>query len=171
MRIRVVALVAVATVVVMSSAVPASASARVVMGVQTPVDSGPCFSPNAVFSTSMDGGLLGCWWVDTISPDVFDPSSYRPSGTAVFRGTEHFTGCLNEDGDAACDPGEPWGTFHTTYTFTARFAADGSEVHGRCHHPIVSGTDDFAGISGVINFTDDVSTSPPTSPYWGPVRL
>jgi hypothetical protein len=51
------------------------------------------------------------------------------------------------------------------------FAADGSEVHGRCHHPIVSGTDGFAGISGVINFTDDVSTAPPTSPYWGPVRL
>jgi hypothetical protein len=30
------------------------------------------------------------------------------------------------------------------------------EIHGRCHHPIVGGTGDFAGAKGVINFKDDV---------------
>jgi hypothetical protein len=152
-------------------AAPANAASSVVPGVQSPVDSGPCFDANAAMSTTMEGGLLGCRWIDTITPDPFDPASYHPGGTATFTGTEHFTGCINPDGDAVCDQGEASGTFYTTYTFTAKFDANGDEIHGRCHHPIVAGTDGFAGIAGVINFTDDVSTSPPTSPYWGPVRL
>jgi hypothetical protein len=164
-------LVVVALAAIVVAAPPASAKATVVRGIQTPVDSGPCFSASAAFSTTMEGGLLGCWWIDTITPDPSDPASYHPSGTVRFSGTEHFTGCLNSDGDAVCDPGEPFGTFYTTYTFTAKFDADGNEIHGRCHHPIVMGSDGFDGVSGVINFTDDVTTSPPTSPYWGPVTL
>ena len=30
------------------------------------------------------------------------------------------------------------------------------EIHGRCHHPIVDGTGDFAGATGVLQFKDDV---------------
>jgi hypothetical protein len=30
------------------------------------------------------------------------------------------------------------------------------EIHGRCHHPIVSGTGSFAGVKGLLNFKDDV---------------
>jgi hypothetical protein len=30
------------------------------------------------------------------------------------------------------------------------------EIHGRCHHPITSGTEGFAGAKGLINFKDDV---------------
>ena len=50
------------------------------------------------------------------------------------------------------------GTFETTYTFTAKYVDDtfAQEIHGRCHHPIVAGTGDFAGIKGVIDFKDDV---------------
>jgi len=150
---------------------PVSAATTIVRGIQTPVDSGPCFNASAAFSSTMEGGLTGCWWVDTITPDPFDPASYSAGGTAVFSGTEHFTGCVNTNGDADCDPGEPSGTFSTTYTFTAQFDANGNEIHGRCNHPITSGEDGFEGISGVVNFTDVVTTTPPTSPYWGPVRL
>ena len=119
----------------------------------------------------MEGGLTGCWWVDTITPDPLDPASYTPGGTAVFSGTEHFTGCVNTNGDADCDPDEPSGTFSTTFTFTAKFDANGNEIHGRCHHPITSGVGGFEGISGVVNFTDVVTTTPPTSPFWGAIRL
>ena len=89
----------------------------------------------------------------------------------MFSGTEHFTGCVNSDGDAVCDPGGPSGTFNTTFTFTAKFDADGNEVHGRCNHPIVSGTGGFDGVTGVVNFTDDVTTVPVSATYVGVVRL
>ena len=103
-------------------------------------------------------------------PGSRGPASYTPSGTAVFSGTEHFTGCVNSDGDAVCDTDEPFGTFSTTFTFTTKFDADG-EVHGRCNHPIVSGTEGFEGITGVLNFTDDVTTVPVSATYVGVVRL
>jgi hypothetical protein len=53
------------------------------------------------------------------------------------------------------------GTFSTTYTFTAKFVDDtfAEEIHGRCHHTIVSGTDGFAGATGMINFKDDVEAA------------
>jgi len=40
-------------------------------------------------------------------------------------------------------------------------------IHGRCQHPIIAGTGDFAGASGVITFKDDVTNG--TSLYRGPV--
>lgn len=170
MKTRVLMLVAVAMGTIILAAPPASAASPVVTGLQTVnADGDACSDATADFA--MGGGLLGCWWVDTITPDPFDPASYTPSGTAVFSGTEHFTGCVNSDGDAVCDPNEPFGTFSMTFTFTAKFDADGNEVHGRCHHPIVSGTDDFAGVTGVVNFTDDVTTVPVSATYIGVVRL
>ncbi len=56
--------------------------------------------------------------------------------------------------------GGPVGTFTTTYKFEAKFAPDGSEIHGRCQHPIVdgSGTGGFEGASGRLNFKDIVET-------------
>jgi hypothetical protein len=55
------------------------------------------------------------------------------------------------------------GTFATTYKFTSKWdpdASTGSEVHGRCEHPIVadSGTGGFAGATGRVDFKDDVTT-------------
>jgi hypothetical protein len=45
----------------------------------------------------------------------------------------------------------------------------GAELHGRCQHPIISGSGDFEGASGVITFKDDVTNG--TSLYRGHVKL
>jgi hypothetical protein len=81
-------------------------------------------------------------------------------GTFLATGTEHFTGWI----------GSRYGTFTTTYTFTAQFDGD-VELHGRCHHPVVGGDGDFAGISGVLTFKDVVDVNPPYYPYRGTLRL
>jgi hypothetical protein len=90
-----------------------------------------------------DGSLDGCWYT------YVDSARINPSGTYVERGTEVFVGCLD---------GTSCGTFETTYTFTAKYTDDtfAEEIHGRCHHPIVGGTGDFAGATGVVLFKDDV---------------
>lgn len=93
----------------------------------------------------MAGGLVGCWYTDTVEVVL-----NTPSGVYQERGTETFIGCLSD--------GTTCGTFSTTYNFTAKYAVDGSEIHGHCEHPIVSGTGDFAGITGQVNFKDDVQT-------------
>jgi hypothetical protein len=51
------------------------------------------------------------------------------------------------------------GTFDTTYQFEARLADDLSEIRGHCEHKLVSGTGDFAGITGEIFFKDDVANA------------
>lgn len=89
----------------------------------------------------LEGSLEGCWYT------YISSSQAQPSGTYLEKGTEIFVGCLNE---TTC------GTFTTTYTFTGKFAPSGAEIHGRCEHSIVGGTGGFDGMSGVINFKDDV---------------
>src|SRR6266542_1596245 len=118
MRTRLLVLVT-ATISTILVAAPANAAGTVVTGAQTPVFSGPCFDATEAFSTTMDGGLLGCWYGDT-----FVLTSEHPSG---------------------------------------------AEIHGRCSHPIVSGTGGFEGVSGIVEFTDDVTTG--ISYYTGVVRL
>jgi hypothetical protein len=76
-------LVAVAIGTIIAAALPVSAASPVVRGLQTVnADGDSCSDSSADFA--MDGGLLGCWWIDTITPDPFDPASYTPSGSAVF---------------------------------------------------------------------------------------
>jgi hypothetical protein len=89
----------------------------------------------------LEGSLVGCWYT------YVSDAKAQPSGTYLEKGTETFVGCLNE---TTC------GTFTTTYTFTGKFAPSGAEIHGRCEHSIVGGTGGFDGVSGVINFKDDV---------------
>ena len=149
---------ALAVVVLITSAVPALASAAgngatIVRGVQQAA--GTC----ANRGYAMTGALVGCWWIDT-----FETRSDPGKTTFVARGTEHFTGCL----------GPVCGTFYTTYSFSAK--TDGpwptsAEIHGRCHHPVVGGTGGFAGASGEISFHDVVDVNPPYYPYWGSVHL
>jgi hypothetical protein len=115
----------------------------------------------------MTGGLVGCWYTDTFNQKNkrIDPAGGKY--VFIYDGTEHFTGCLDTDGDGQCS-GDPTGTFYTTFTFTTQDVdapPTYPEIRGRCHHPIVSGTGDFAGATGVINFKDDVSNL--TSPYMG----
>jgi hypothetical protein len=118
----------------------------------------------------MTGGLVGCWYTDTYSQKKkrYDTSSGKY--VLIYSGTEHFTGCLDVDGDGGCS-GDPTGTLYFTFTFTTQ-AVDTppfAEIRGRCHHPIVSGIGDFAGATGVINFKDDISNG--TSPYMGHVEF
>ena len=91
---------------------------------------------------ALTGSLTGCWYTYVTS------WKFNRSGTYQEKGTEIFVGCQN----GTC------GTFETTYTFTAKYVDDtfAEEIHGRCHHPIVSGTGSFAGVKGLLNFKDDV---------------
>jgi hypothetical protein len=59
------------------------------------------------------------------------------------------------------------GTFELTKFFTAKFDDDGDQIWGRCKHPIVtdSGTGDFAGITGRLDFKDDDEAG--NAPYKG----
>ncbi|MEA2577832.1 MAG: hypothetical protein QOD78_1420 [Chloroflexota bacterium] len=145
----IVAALMVATIVP-GTASAAGPGATVVRGVQH--EYGSCGNGDGYL---MDGALVGCWWVDTF---VVEPLPAQ--ATMLARGTEHFTGCL----------GSVCGTFFTTYTYTARF--DGTtELHGRCHHPIVQGTGGFAGARGELSFTDVVDSEPFFYPYWGNIQL
>jgi hypothetical protein len=117
----------------------------------------------------MVGGLIGCWYTDTLVIHPAQPNG-TPSGAIQATGTEHFVGCLDVNDDQTCDSGDPEGTLSFTFQFSGKFdPVTGAEIHGRCQHPIVSGTGDFAGASGVINFKDDVTNG--TSLYAGQVAL
>ena len=79
-------------------------------------------------------------------------------------GEEVFVGSLN---------GGPEGTFDTTYHFPSKWYPDvtGSEVHGRCLHPIVAGSGDggFEGATGQVDFKDQVDTG--EAIYRGHIKL
>jgi hypothetical protein len=151
------------------AAAPASAATFQVSGVQSaPVSSGPCFDPNALTSLVMTGGLVGCWYTDTVVTHSAQPNG-TPSGTIQATGTEHFVGCLDLDADGSCT-GDPSGSLAFTFQFSGKFdPSTGAEIFGRCQHPIVSGTGDLADASGVITFQDDVTNG--TSLYTGHVTL
>lgn len=143
--------------VLLAAALPTTAAAAdgatIVRGTQ--LAAGTC----ADGGYAMTGSLVGCWWIDT-----FETKSDPDKSTYVATGTEHFSGCL----DSVC------GTFYTTYKFSAK--TDGPwptspEIHGRCHHPVIGGTDGFAGASGEISFHDVVDVTPPYYPYWGNWRI
>ena len=104
----------------------------------------------------LTGSLVGCWYT------YVSKSQFNPSGTYVEQGTETFVGCLTGSG---C------GTFETIYTFTAKYVDETfeEEIHGRCEHRIVGGTEDFAGAKGVLLFKDDVVNF--TFDYRGQISL
>lgn len=140
-----------------AGAVAAGNGTTIARGVQHAL--GTCEDDSGTDGYKMTGRLVGCWWIDT-----FETKSSPDKSTFLATGTEHFTGWL----------GSTYGTFYTTYTFTAK--TDGpwptsAEIHGRCHHPIIRGTGGFAGASGVLNFHDVVDVSPPYYPYIGNVHL
>lgn len=153
----------VAAVAVMAVQAAAGGGAIVVRGDQLIAGAENC--PNADAGTYlMRGDLVGCWYTDT-----FNPVSENPGGGFRASGTEHFVGCIDTNGNGTCGAGEPYGRFDTTFTFTAKFASTGDEIHGRCQHPIVSGTGGFAGASGVLSFKDIPSEG--RFPYHGNIQL
>jgi hypothetical protein len=100
------------------------------------------------FNMLMSGDLVGCWYTDA----DLENAHPTPSGTYKERGREVFVGSALIDGE--------WveGVFDTTYLFTAKWASDGSEIHGRCQHPIVGGSGGLTGVTGRVDFKDDVET-------------
>ena len=135
-------------VVSLVAAAPARAAGNTqISGVGMFVSTAECSadSPNVYPPIKMAGGLVGCWYTDYVEVVLTSPS-----GAYQERGTETFIGCLSD--------GTTCGTFSTTYTFTARYAPDGSEIHGHCEHKLMNGTGDFAGITGQVNFKDNVQT-------------
>ena len=106
-----------------------------------------CVSGNADYAILMvEGNLIGCHSV------FVDGWECSPSGTYFEWGTEKFVGWYNGE----------FGTFETTYLFTAKLEdCDlNKEIFGRCQHPIIkdSGTGVFDGVTGRLDFKDDVET-------------
>jgi len=109
---------------------------------------GQCTDPqgaNDDYALYLTGDLSGCLYT------FVETSTCSPSGTYVETGHEIFVG----EGPNGS------GTFSTNYRFEAKFhdcSNLGGEIKGRCQHPIVSGsgTGDFLGVKGQLNFKDDV---------------
>ena len=105
----------------------------------------------------MTGSLDGCWYTNILTQKV------TPGGVYLETGEELFVGRLD---------GGREGRFTTTYRFEAKLNPDGSEVRGRCQHPIAtgSGTGGFAGATGRVDFKDIVG-DPTTYVYRGHISV
>jgi hypothetical protein len=150
--------IAAALVVVVVPAGAAIAGANQISGVAN--WAAECGGLTSEFTMVIEEDLEGCWYTDTI-----DTGKEMPSGVYLETGTETFVGCLTVDGEEQC------GSFSTTYRFSSKFAASGEQIFGRCQHPIVSGsgTGDFEGATGRLDFKDDVETG--EAAYRGHIAL
>lgn len=135
-----------------------AAGATQVSGIGRFADEGECTDPEGAgsdFASVLEGDLDGCVYV------TVETWSCTPSGVYLETGTEIFV-VESSDGRS--------GTFSTTYRFSAKFedcAGLTGQIFGRCQHPIVagSGTEDFEGVTGRIDFKDDVAAG--NFPYTG----
>ncbi len=115
-------------------------------------ETGECDYPSqgADYALRMSGDLEGCLYAFIDDFQCAGDGNYSEQGRELFVGTYK---------------GHP-GTFRTTYTFEAKFEGcengsySGAEISGGCHHPIVegSGTGIFKGVTGVMDFVDNVKT-------------
>src|SRR5262245_49940466 len=152
-----VALAAAVCVGAIMSATPASAArASRISGVGYFDESDVCDSGSvgADFALIMTGDLEGCLYV------FVETSSFTPSGTYMETGTELFVGAD--------------GSFETAYRFEAKYEDPANligEIFGRCQHIIVqdSGTGDFDGVGGRIDFKDDIEAG--DFPYQGSLQF
>lgn len=111
-------------------------------------------SVGADFAIIMTGDLEGCLYV------FIETARYTPSGTYVETGTELFVGAS--------------GTFATAYRFEGKYEDPANligEIFGRCQHKIIqgSGTGAFNGVSGRIDFKDDIEAG--NFPYRGSLKF
>jgi hypothetical protein len=118
-------------------------------------DNPPIASPDYVLP--LVGDLNGCVY------GYITSAREHPSGTYQEVADEIFVGSW----------GDLQGTWEMTENFTAKYGADtvSGAFFGRCKHPIVtgSGTGDFEGISGRLDFKDDVDAG--SAAYRGHLRL
>jgi hypothetical protein len=106
---------------------------------------------DADYALVMTGKLEGCLYTFVETTESSPSGTYRETGTETFVG--HVEGSTED------------GTFETTYRFEAKYedvdaVPPVGEQFGRCQHPIVegSGTGGFEGVSGRLDFKDDVET-------------
>jgi hypothetical protein len=144
------------------TAVNNGVGASQISGIGFYATSGECDygSEGAAYAIRMTGDLQGCLYA------FIDEYECSPSGTYREEGREYFVGTYNGQS----------GTFWTTYKFEARYEGCdggplGAEIFGRCQHPIVagSGTGVFNGVTGQINFKDDIEAG--NFPYRGQLRF
>jgi len=111
------------------------------------------------FAIQLEGDLVGCNYITVLR------SASSPSGTYREWGTEHYVITEYNGGTVV-------GTFDTTYLATIKFDELGAEIWGRCQHPIVagSGTGIFEGVTGRLDYKDDVSGAVFEAPYKGHLR-
>ena len=141
----------------MAGSAPASARSNQISGVAVfDLSGSSCTGPPAGYSDFvsyapllMSGSLEGCWYTKVDA--VHDNGA--PSGVYIETGREVFVGSLD---------GGPVGVFATTYRFESQWDPDvatGSELRGRCQHPIVegSGIGGFEDATGRIDFKDVVA--------------
>jgi hypothetical protein len=140
----------------------AAAGATQISGTGAAAGLGACVDPvtgplgqSPDFSVDLNGDLAGCLYV------FVESYSCTPSGVYIERGTEIYVG--------SGSPGDN-GQFTTTYLFTAKFSDCDNlagQFFGRCQHPIVagSGTGDYEGVTGRLDFKDNVETG--TATYRG----
>ncbi len=100
----------------------------------------------ADFVQVLSGDLEGCLYVFVESYRCSEGGVYNETGTELFVGK---------------GPQGEGGTFMTEYRFVAKFqdcANLAGQFNGRCQHPIVtgSGTGEFEGVTGRLDFKDDV---------------
>jgi hypothetical protein len=144
----------VVSVIGLIGAAAAGAGTTQVDGVQTPID------PSAG-TFAMTGSLIGLWTTTSFQLDGF-----TPSGVVLASGTEQFDGCFDSNANGACDGDDPQGSISFTFKLSAKYDPSFTvQQHGRCHHPVVGGTGDFAGVTGSLDFKDDPVTG--CASYWG----
>lgn len=158
-RIRtVMALTAVAVLLATMAPAPVSAGSfgSNVGGMAAAVEE--CGGATSIITLALEGDFEGCLYTDEITQ-----AGVRANGVYVEHGFETIVGCVDTP------DGEMCGTLSTSFVFMATFAPDGTQLTGGCVHPILGGTGDFAGVSGVIVFHDDVAAG--TAEYRGLIEL
>lgn len=141
-------IMALLAVYLMGAAPAFAADATQIAGGSVAAGPGACVDPEgagADFALVMSGDLVGCHYA------FVETAQCGPSGVYVEIGTELFVGEYE---------GVP-GTFRTTYRVTAKYSDCPNlayEKVGRCQHPITagSGTGVFEGVTGRLDFKDDV---------------
>jgi hypothetical protein len=169
---KIVAFTALITVLAFAGVALAEGTTVRVSGIEAPnstAPSDPCYELDPatgqppVIANAMAGSLIGCWFTDAFT---WGPTS--PSGILHATGAEHFVGCLDIKQEGRCAEGDPAGTLALSARFEFK-VVNNQEIWGRCQHQILSGTGDFVGATGEIDFKDSVPNG--TSSYRGRITL
>ena len=174
-RLRKPALVVAMSVVmvgVLAAPVSAAPDAKnhQVRGIAT-ADTSRC--PGALDLAPQDDGwgLDGCLHLLTV-----DESRLSSGGVYKEYGTEQFVGdIVYSEGGVPDESTREAGTFDTEFVITSKWAGEpfaSDQFHGRCQHPITSGTGAFTGATGRVDLQDTIVDGIAVEfPFFGHVRL